>query len=106
MNWIMVSVLVSVFIATNAGLVWAVKWLLARHREMISSALESIKASVGQNTDRNAKLREEFSSLRETLPRDYVRREDWIMSFSRIEQKIDAIWQFIHDRVSGGIDGP
>jgi hypothetical protein len=59
--------------------------------------LRDIKTSVLKQGSRHEKLRQELSELKETLPKEYVRREDWIMSFSKIEQKIDAIWEFIHD---------
>jgi len=58
--------------------------------------LRDIKQSVIKQGDRHNELRKELAALKEKLPIEYVRREDWIMSFSKIEQKIDAIWEFVH----------
>jgi len=58
--------------------------------------LRDIRDSIQKQVGRHERLRQELSELKECLPRDYVRREDWIMSFCKIEQKIDAIWEFIH----------
>lgn len=98
MNWADVGMLTGVLLATNAGLVWAVKWLLSRHREMVTAEIAAVRKATIDQDDRELKIRQDLSTLRECLPRDYVRREDWIMSFSRIEQKIDAIWRYIHER--------
>jgi hypothetical protein len=68
--------------------------------------LRDIKAGIAAQNDRHDKLQTQISDLKEALPKEYVRREDWIRSFSQIEQKIDAIWQFVHKIVGdkGGSD--
>jgi hypothetical protein len=58
--------------------------------------LREIRAGMNDQTSRHDELRKELSELKASLPREYVRREDWIMSFGKIEQKIDAIWEFVH----------
>jgi len=61
--------------------------------------LRDIKANVVRQGNRHDKLRQELAELKEALPKEYVRREDWIMSFGKIEQKIDAIWEFVHQSI-------
>jgi len=61
--------------------------------------LRDIKNSIVRQGNRHDKLRQELSELKEALPKEYVRREDWIMSFGKIEQKIDAIWEFVHEHI-------
>jgi hypothetical protein len=67
--------------------------------------LRDIKNSIIRQGDRHEKLRKELAELKEALPKEYVRREDWIMSFSKIEQKIDAIWEFVHEHIKSGGGG-
>ena len=64
--------------------------------------LKDIKSSILRQGNRHDKLRQELADLKEALPKDYVRREDWIMSFGKIEQKIDAIWEFVHKHIGQG----
>jgi len=64
--------------------------------------LKDIKSSILRQGNRHDKLRQELADLKEALPKDYVRREDWIMSFGKIEQKIDAIWEFVHQPIGRG----
>jgi hypothetical protein len=61
--------------------------------------LRDIRRSVIRQGDRHDELRQELADLKEALPKEYVRREDWIMSFGKIEQKIDAIWTFVHRHI-------
>lgn len=70
---------------------WAVKWLLSANWKEISIRVRDIHRA-------NEALKNDLFSLKESMPRDYVRREDWIMGFARIEQKIDAIWNYILKR--------
>jgi len=58
--------------------------------------LRDIKITKSEQSAKHDKLQKELSELKESLPKEYVRREDWIMSFGKIEQKIDAIWEFVH----------
>lgn len=63
--------------------------------------LREIKKSVSNQNAKHDELQKELSNLKETLPKEYVRREDWIVSFGKIEQKIDAIWKCVH-QIQGG----
>jgi hypothetical protein len=67
--------------------------------------LRDIKASIIRQGNRHDKLRQELAELKEALPKEYVRREDWIMSFGKIEQKIDAIWEFVHGHIKSSRQG-
>lgn len=81
-SWQDIAVVIILVTAINAGFFWAIKWL-------VINSLKDCRES-------NETLKDGLSSLKENLPRDYVRREDWIMGFAKIEQKIDGIWNYIH----------
>lgn len=87
--WQGIAAIAGLVVISNAGLVWAVKWITAANWKKLSRDISAVHES-------NGALKDELARLKETLPREYVRREDWIMGFSRIEQKIDAIWNYIH----------
>lgn len=86
-SWQDVTVIIILVTALNAGFFWAIKWL-------VTSSLRGCHKS-------NETLKDDLSSLRESLPKEYVRREDWIRGFSKIEQKIDGIWNYILERKKG-----
>jgi len=96
MEWQVVALTVSMITLANGGFLWAVRWMLNNYRQEASEDLETIRAAIAKESDRRERLQKELSRLREKLPEDYVRREDWIMGFSRMEQKVDAIWEFLH----------
>ncbi|MCK4783963.1 MAG: hypothetical protein KAV87_09450 [Desulfobacteraceae bacterium] len=90
-SWHEVTAIVLLITVINAGFVWAVKWL-------ISSVLRDCSVKIIDLNKTSEALKDDLFSLKESLPRDYVRREDWIMGFAKIEQKIDAIWNYIHEK--------
>lgn len=101
MQWSHVAALIALVVLANGGFVWAVKWLLSRDRKMLAENLQAISARVEKQADKHERLRDEVSKLKECMPREYVMREDWIRSFSQIDFKIDAIWEFIRDTFGG-----
>ena len=44
-------------------------------------------------------VEQQISQLRRDLPETYMRRDDYVQSFSRIEQKIDAIWEYMRNHL-------
>ena len=99
MDWKQVATLEGMIILANGGFVWAVKWLLSEDRKRLAADFRQIRAEALKQGNRHDELWKEVSALKESLPREFVRREDWVMSFGRIEQKIDAIWKFVYEYV-------
>lgn len=101
MEWSHVGALIGLVILANGSMVWAVKLLVKRNIEALNDDLNGIRSKIQLHETQQKTLEREVSAIRECMPREYVRREDWIISFARIEQKIDAIWRFIHDQIGG-----
>ena len=91
LNWQDIAAIVGLVTVGNVAFVWAVKWLLANNWQKLSKEIDAIHRT-------SEDLNNDLYSLKESLPKEYVRREDWIMGFSRIEQKIDGIWEYIHQQ--------
>ena len=102
MNWTIFGALVTVIVLINGGFIWAVKSLLAADRKKLADDIRRITDNACKSDDRHSQLRKDFDDLKAKLPEKYVRREDWIISFSRIEQKIDGIWSFINKLLASG----
>lgn len=96
-DWDTLARLAGLLIAINGGLLWAVKWIIDHQRQAFEQRFEEfIKRDKAQDDDIEA-LRGDLQDLKASLPREYVHRDDWIMSFGRFEQKIDGIWNFLHE---------
>ena len=66
---------------------------------LLSSLLTIVIIWLSSLHKRQEKHGDSLSELKEKMPVEYVRREDWIISFGKIEQKIDAIWEFVHQHI-------
>ena len=89
-GWQDVVAIIIIMAAINAGFVWAVKWLISSKWKDFSCKADDLHRT-------NEALKDNLFSLKESMPINYVRRDDWIMGFARIEQKIDGIWNYIHE---------
>lgn len=102
MDWKAIAAMVALVTLANGGFVWAVKTLLAADRKKLSADLKSITDNACKLEARHEKLQSDFDKLKEDLPEKYVRREDWIISFSHIQQRLDSIWTFINEKIASG----
>lgn len=102
MDWKSIAALLTVITILNAGFVWLVKSLLAADRKKLADDIKRITDNACKQDDRHDQLQKDFNELKARLPEKYVRREDWIISFSRIDQKIDGIWKFINRLLESG----
>ena len=95
-----IGILVTLIIVWSGFLIGAVKWLLSRllsaHTAHIDARFEQLQRDSAERREEYRGLRDDLDRLRDSLPREYVRRDDWIMGFSRVDQKLDAIWEFVH----------
>jgi len=94
MDWATIGVLGG-FIAIWSGVIlFAVKWILDQTNTHIKSLVET-------QTKRTELLERSMVAFREELPRDYVRREDWIRLAGTIDAKLDSLWRALQQRGSG-----
>ena len=54
---------------------------------------------VADQDQRIEAVEQQISQLHRDLPETYMRRDDYVQSFSRIEQKIDAIWEYMRNHL-------
>jgi chromosome segregation ATPase len=81
------------------GALWALIKIIAHQQktnfeqkmEALTSAMKSVSASVDKDRESTRALERQLMDLRAELPRDYVRREDFIRAIATIETKIDNL---------------
>lgn len=104
MDWDTLARIGGLIAIINGGLLWAVKWLVDQQRRAFEQRFEEFMRRDVQHDENIQAVRDDLQALEARLPREYVHRDDWIMSFGRFEQKLDGIWQFLHnlrDRIDG-----
>lgn len=73
------------------------------HAALAERGIERSLAATGERIERTdgelRRLEREMAALREGLPREFVRREDWIAAQARTERKLDAIGDQLHSIV-------
>ena len=84
MDWRGIGVLMTFIVVWSGIMFWAAK-------SMLSNLEVKLDGHVGEFRSLQAELKE----LQITLPKDYVRREDWIRFGAGIDAKIDRL----HDRL-------
>ncbi len=90
---------VLVILIAFIGALWALVKIIAHLQEKnleqkmtaLTAAMQSVSTSVEKDRESTRALERQFMELRAELPRDYVRREDFIRSIGTIETKIDNL---------------
>lgn len=101
-DWKVIGVLSTIFLAWNGFLVGIIKFLIDRsfksgdrRLEAIETDVEDIRDAVahgiGEEADKRRELEREFRQLIADLPLKYVQREDWIRLATSIDAKMDAL---------------
>ncbi len=89
--------------ALNGGMVWILKHLIARSQadfqRMLDKHLEDARARDTSQDKRIEGLESQIQQMTRELPETYMRRDDYVQSFGRVEQKIDSIWQYLRDNL-------
>jgi len=91
MTWQAAAVLTSVvigLIGINAGIF---RWLFSRFIDQIDKRIESLGKALQGQSERTTELEKDLLRLKADLPRDYVRRGDWIRFSTVIDSKLDSI---------------
>lgn len=85
--WQLITIMVTVI-----GGFWAMaKLLLIQARQQIDEKFTQISTHMQGQDESARRLERELLELKATLPRDYVRREDYTQAVAIIMTKIDAL---------------
>ncbi len=95
-DWRYVAVLATIEGTTMGIILWAVRVLTRKSMEETKRQLAEMSSSGDLNMRSIAQLRETLAEHRVEIATHYVRREDAVVFFSRFEQKLDTIWEFLH----------
>ena len=91
LDWKMVGVIVTVWLASNALLIGAIKFLIERAVKSFDDNMAGLKAGQRRTDERIEVLEREFRDLLTQLPNIYVQREDWIRFVVGFESKLDRL---------------
>jgi hypothetical protein len=104
-GWQLLSLLIAIMFALNGIVLWAVKVWLARlaaecerQSTVIDARIEELAARENSLGTHVGVLKEDSTAFKLVAAREYLRRDDAVIYFARFEQKIDAIWSFLHER--------
>lgn len=102
MDWQTISTLGGVLSAFGGLLIGAVKWILEKHLTQLDKRFESLEKVIGDDMDAIKQIERDLTELKISLPREYVRREDWIHFSGVIDAKLDGIYQKVQNIAEGG----
>lgn len=87
----MISVAVTVGAAVLGLLVAFGRMALGQFERRIGAIFEQLQASISAEREQMQMMKRQLESLSQTLPIEYVRREDWIRFSSVIDTKLDRL---------------
>lgn len=80
------------FAGVVIGAFWAIgRVLVAQFQKSIEEKFSAVSAGLKEQADSNRQLERDLMDLKATLPRDYVRREDYTQAVATITTKIDSM---------------
>ncbi|MBH03990.1 MAG: hypothetical protein CMP08_07685 [Xanthomonadales bacterium] len=89
--------------ALQGGTIWMVRIMIDRGQRQTQQALDKHLTDSREHDraqdQRIEAVEQQISQLHRDLPETYMRRDDYVQSFSRIEQKIDAIWEYMRNHL-------
>jgi len=77
--------------SVGAVIVWGVRYLLQRHQQLIDERIERLMKQIEEGRSDTLALERSFMELKAALPKEYVRKEDYIRSEVVYNAKLDAI---------------
>lgn len=107
--WQAAGVLLALMALWSGVMLWAAKFWLTGFAARLDQRFDSLALERRKESSRVQQIADELRDLQVTLPRDYVRREDWIRFGGAIDAKLDAIWRemqntrdTLYDRTGSG----
>lgn len=92
-----ISVIVTVGAAVLALLVAFGRMALGQFERRIGAGFEQLQTSIAGEREQMAAMKRQLETLSQTLPIEYVRREDWIRFSSVIDAKLDRLGERLSD---------
>lgn len=77
------------------------KLLLSQFEARIAERLSAIKEQINRDSETVKALRDQVQLLGQTLPLEYVRREDWIRFSASIDHKLDRLAELVIESKMG-----
>lgn len=101
-DWRYIVILSAIEGTTMGVILWAVRVLTRKSTEETKRQLDEIGIGAQTHEREISRLRSDLAEHRVEVATHYVRREDAVVFFSRFEQKLDTIWEFLHKELSRG----
>lgn len=80
------------FVITLLGAFWGLaKMLLSQTQKQITDQFGQITTHLNKQEEMNRRLEREVMELKAQLPREYVRREDYVQQVAMILTKLDSM---------------
>lgn len=87
----MISVAVTVGAAVLGLLIAFGRMALGQFERRIGASFEQLQASIAGEREQVAAIKRQVEALSQSLPIEYVRREDWIRFSNVIDSKLDRL---------------
>lgn len=91
-SWQAIGVVCTIVVLWSGLFLWSIKWLLDRFAAHEDQRFTSLEKLLADWTRRTLELERDFARLLAEMPKEYVRREDWIRFGTTMTAKIDGIW--------------
>ena len=101
-DWHYLGALAALVSIYSGVILWAVRVIVKRGNDDTRARLDELLEKDKTNERDIDQVREALAAHRIEVATTYIRREDAVVYFSRFEQKIDAIWEFLHKRFARG----
>lgn len=92
-----IGVIVTVGAAVLGLLVAFGRMALGQFERRIGAGFEQLQNSIAAEREQMASMKKQLDTLSQTLPLEYVRREDWIRFSSVIDTKLDRLGERLSD---------
>ena len=87
------------FVITLMGTFWGLaRMLLSQTQKQITDQFSQITTHLNKQEEMDRRLEREVMELKAQLPREYVRREDYVQQVAMILTKLDAM-QLRHENI-------
>ena len=95
MDWKSITVLLGIIVTWSGVFLWAVKGMLAQNQNHADERFEVLGKALTAQEDKWQATDRALLHFKAELPREYVRREDWIRFGATIDTKLDRL----HDKL-------
>ncbi len=97
MNWQTFGLFAGILALWAGFILGSVRWMLDQRFDDIKELVQANMGDVARVKDDLASLKGEIASLKAELPRDYIRREEWVRQVTVLDAKMD-LWAQTMDR--------